>query len=173
MTTSGQNSPISYTAVIAPPESPAEWDSAERRESAEDRRHYTFNTMKYQVLKPQRFTARRSGERSFPILDRFDSGLFTMAMLLLCLSITDSMFTLTLIANGGSEVNPFMNMLLGYSVWAFAGVKMILTAVPIILLVATCNIKLYGFVRARSILAAAVGMYSGLIVYEVALLSQI
>jgi len=84
-----------------------------------------------------------------------------------------SVFTLTLIAHGGTEVNPFMNWMLQQSISAFVGVKMLLTAIPAVLLVATGNLKVFGRFRARSILAAALGLYCGLIVYELGLLSLI
>lgn len=87
------------------------------------------------------------------------------------LSIMDAIFTLTLIANGGTEVNPFMNWLLQINIAAFVGVKMLLTAVSAVLLVAMGNVVVFGRFRARSILAAALGLYCGLIVYELGLLS--
>lgn len=81
---------------------------------------------------------------------------------------------LTLIHHGGSEVNPFMNWLLQISVSAFIGVKMLLTAIPAVILVATGNLKVFGGrFRARSVLAAATGLYVGLIIYELGLLSTI
>lgn len=115
-------------------------------------------------------TGRRSSDRRYPVLDRFDSGVVTLAILLMLLSILDSMFTLTLISRGGTEVNPFMNAMLEHSLWAFAIVKMSLTAIPAIFLVATGNLLLFKRYRAKSILAAFVGLYLGLICYELALL---
>lgn len=149
------------------------WDGLNRRQSDEDRRQYSLRTFMHQVKSPRRFAGRRKTDRKFAVLDRFDAGLFTMAMTLLCLSIMDSMFTLTLIAHGGEEVNPFMNAMLQINVWTFMGVKMALTAIPAVVLVATSNLKVFGIIRARSALGAAVGMYAGLIVYELALLSLI
>lgn len=113
---------------------------------------------------------RRKHDRNFPVLDKFDSGVATLAVLLVVLSIMDSVFTLTLISRGGSEVNPFMNMLLGHSLWAFTGFKMLLTAIPAVLLVATGNLLLFNRYRAKSVLAALVGLYVGLVMYELALL---
>jgi len=101
----------------------------------------------------------------------YDSGLCMMAVLLVLLSITDSVFTLTLIARGGSEVNPFMNYMLQQSVGLFMVVKMALTAIPAIVLVASNNMLVFNKIRARSLLAAMVGLYAGLIVYEIGLLS--
>ncbi len=153
--------------------SSADWDGVNRRMAESDRRVYSLTTFKHQVFSPRRNAGRRSEDRKFPVLDRFETGLFTLAMCLLCLSILDSMFTLTLIAHGGSEVNPFMNAMLQINLWAFMATKMFLTAVPAVLLVATANLKVFGIVRPRSVLATAVGLYAGLIVYELALLSLV
>jgi len=173
MSTQDKLSNSIFSGVTSTAVQMAKWDGTERRDADEDRRCYSLTTLKHQFFTPQRFIGRRPEDRQFPILDRFETGLATLALMLLCMSILDSMFTLTLIAHGGTEVNPFMNMLLGVSVWAFTAVKMILTAIPALLLVATGNLMLFGVIRARSVLAAAVGMYAGLIVYEIALLQLI
>lgn len=123
------------------------------------------------VRSPRRMQGRRSADRPYAMLDRFDSGMMMLAVALMLLSVADSVFTLTLIARGGSEVNPFMNALLQHSVWTFAGIKFLLTAVPAILLVAVGNLRLFNRWRARSILSALVGLYLGLICYELLLLS--
>lgn len=146
-------------------------EMVDRRHSL-DRRAYSMGTLKQSVTEPRRMTGRRAADRQYPVLDRFDSGVVALAILLMCLSVADSIFTLTLISRGGTEVNPFMNALLQHSVWAFTAVKMLLTAVPATILVATGNLLLFKRWRARSILAALVGLYLGLIVYELALLSM-
>ena len=105
------------------------------------------------------------------MLDRFDSGMLTLAIALMGLSILDSLFTLTLLGRGGSELNPVMDVLLQHSVWAFAGIKMLLTAIPAVILVGTGNLLLYNRIRARTVLAIFVGSYAGLVAYEIMLLS--
>lgn len=149
-----------------------EWNGTDRR-SGDERRMYTLTSLRHQVMSPQRMAGRRSGDRHFPLLDRFEAGMLTLALLLIVCSILDSMFTLTLIAHGGTEVNPFMNWALQQSVWLFMALKMLLTAIPAVILVATGNIKLFGIIRARSLLAIAVGFYFGLLLYEIGLLSLI
>lgn len=143
---------------------------AERRVSV-DRREYTLASLWQAIVHPRRMAGRRREDRRFAVLDRFDSGLLALATLLMGLSVLDAGFTLTLLARGGSELNPVMNWLLNYSIWAFTGVKMLLTGIPAVILAATGNLKLFGRFRARSMLAALVGVYGGLIVYELALLS--
>lgn len=94
-----------------------------------------------------------------------------MGIALMILSIMDSLFTLTILANGGTEVNPVMNTLLQHSVFTFTVAKMTLTAVPALILIATGNVLVFNRWRARSILATFVGLYMGLIVYELLILS--
>ncbi len=148
------------------------WDGVERRTTG-SRRTYNLRTLYKCMLSPRRFNGRRAADRRFPVLDRFDGGMAFLAIGLMVLSICDSVFTLTLIANGGSELNPFMNWFLQRSIAEFVAVKMVLTAVPAILLVATGNVLVFGKIRARSVLAGFVGLYCGLIVYELGLLSLI
>jgi len=151
---------------------PEQWSGEERRKSAE-RRNYSLKTLYQCLLAPRRFNGRRSEDRRFPVMDRFESGLAFLAIGLVVLSILDSVFTLTLIAHGGEEINPFMNWFLQRSVAAFVAVKMALTAIPALILVATGNLLVFKRVRAHSLLAGLLGLYCGLIVYELGLLSLI
>ena len=115
---------------------------------------------------------RRTDDRRYPILDNLDAGAVSMGIALMILSIMDSLFTLTILANGGTEVNPVMNTLLQHSVLTFTIIKMTLTAVPAILLIAVGNLVVFNLWRARSILATFVGLYLGLIAYELLILSS-
>lgn len=148
------------------------WVGVERRVGTE-RRDFSTWTLLQCATAPRRMWGRRRSDRHYPMLDRFDSGMVTLAVVLMLCSIADSIFTLMLLSRGGTELNPIMNLLLQQSVWAFTGVKMMLTAIPAILLVATGNMLLFNRWRARSLLGAMVGLYGGLIVYELLLLSAV
>ncbi len=150
----------------------APWDGVNRRTQS-DRRTYTMSTLVQCLTSPRRFNGRRSSDRRFPVLDRFESSMAFLAIGLVILSVMDSVFTLTLISHGGTEVNPFMNWLMQKSIAAFVGVKMLLTAIPALILVATGNLLVFGRFRARTVLAGVLGLYCGLIVYELGLLSLI
>lgn len=136
-----------------------------------ERRHYDLQTLKLCLTHPRRVDPRRSPDRKYPVIDRLDGGAVALAIALMILSVMDSIFTLTIISNGGSEVNPVMNVLLEKSIAAFTITKMLLTAIPAILLVATANLVVLNRWRARSLLATMVGLYAGLICYELLLLS--
>ena len=140
------------------------------RRTGTDRRAYSLSTLHKCAVAPRRMLGRRSADRRDALLDRFDSGVVTLAIALVIFSILDSVFTLILISRGGTEVNPFMNALLQHSVWAFVGFKMLLTCIPAILLTATGNLRVLGRYRARSILAALVGGYLALMGYHLNLL---
>ncbi len=144
----------------------------EKRLEAAGRRTYSLVTMWRSIVSPRRVASRRQTDRRYPIIDRVEMPVALLAVALMILSILDSVFTLTLIANGGQELNPVMDAMLQKSVSLFTSTKMALTAIPAIILVATANVLLLGKIRARSFLAAAVGMYAGLIGYELMLLNQ-
>lgn len=135
-----------------------------------ERRRYSFATLKTCATAPRRMNGRRKEDRRYAILDRFESGLVALAVALMILSVMDSVFTLTLLSRGGTEENPVMNALLQHSLWAFMGFKMLMTGVPAVILAATGNFLLFSRLRSRSLLAILVGMYMGLIVYELGLL---
>ena len=142
-----------------------------RRSPGSDRRRYSLETLRRSFVAPRRTSARRRADRRYPLLDAYDGTMLALAVALVGLSVVDATFTLQLLASGGREVNPFMAWLLEHGVAPFAVVKMFLSAVPAVLLVATGNLVLFGRFRARSALAALVGLYGGLIVYELGLLS--
>jgi len=116
---------------------------------------------------------RRVGDRRHAITDRVEPAVAFLAIALMVMSLLDSVFTLTIIANGGRELNPVMDAFLRHSVALFTSTKMLMTAIPAVILVATANLLVFGKIRARSLLAAAVGLYIGLMFYELMLLSYI
>lgn len=143
--------------------------SVERR-LGEERRNYSLKTLKACAAAPRRMYGRRKEDRRYAILDRFESGVVALAIALMILSVMDSVFTLTLLSRGGTEENPIMDALLQHSLWAFMIFKMLMTGLPAVVLAATGNFVLFGRVRSRSLLATFVGLYLGLIVYEIGLL---
>lgn len=150
----------------------ARFPSVDRRRRSE-RRRFGATTLLHSVRAPRRWRGRRSDDRRFALLDRYDTGLVAMALSLMALSILDATFTLMLLEAGGSELNPVMQWALDRNLWFFAGLKMLLTAVPVVLMVATGNLLLLGRVRVRSLLGALTGAYLALIAYEILLLQSL
>lgn len=145
----------------------------ERRLEAPGRREYTLTTFWHSVRAPRRISGRRSGDRRYTVMDRVEPGVAILAIALMTMSLLDSVFTLTLLAHGGKELNPFMDILIQTSTSLFTSTKMAMTAIPAIILVATANLLVFNRIRARTFLAAMVGVYAGLMVYHLILLSHI
>jgi len=147
-------------------------NSVEHRRTGVERRNYSLRTLSNCLLQPRRAYGRRTEDRRYPQLDTFDGGIVTLAILLTVFSILDALFTLTLLQHGGTELNPVMRYFLnnGGTV-PFILAKLLLTTVPALIMVAMQNVKVFGRWRVRSILAALVGGYAGLLVYELILLS--
>ena len=59
---------------------------------------------------------------------------YVLPLLLVVLSVLDAFFTLNCIQRGGSELNPFMRLALGYGPETFFTAKMLLTIIPAIVL---------------------------------------
>jgi len=91
-----------------------------------------------------------------------------VVILLLCLS--DAVLTLTLIAHGALEENPMMAPLVRGSAGVFATVKLGLTAIGVILLLAFARVRAFGRLPVGGLLYAVLSMYAVLVAYELRLL---
>lgn len=147
--------------------------TGEERRVAADRREFTLQTLWHCLKNPRRASGRRRSDKRYPLLDVFDGGAMFLAVALITLSLCDAFFTLNIIAQGGQEVNPIMNHMLNYGTFAFVASKMMLTALAVVVMTAAGNLKIFGLVRVRSVIALLIGLYAGLIVYELLILAMI
>jgi hypothetical protein len=97
--------------------------------------------------------------------------LLFLSIMILLLSVTDAFLTLTLIARGAQEANPFMAMILNNYPELFAAVKMSLTGAGIVVLVALARARVFRVVRISVIIHWFMLGYVALIGYESWLLS--
>ncbi len=105
-------------------------------------------------------------------MDVFDASAMFLAVALIVLSLTDAFLTLNILAGGGREVNPVMNYMLGFGTLVFVSFKMLMTTLPIAALTAAGNLIVFKYLRVRTVTAILVGMYAGLITYELLILSM-
>jgi hypothetical protein len=120
----------------------------------------------------RRRAPRRDGERHAVVTDWFHPQWLAVALLILLLCGADALLTLTLIANGATEINPFMAPLVEGSGHAFAWWKYGLTASGVVILTLLGELKVFG--RAvGTVLYAVLGMYVLLVGYELFLLRNI
>ena len=93
-----------------------------------------------------------------------------IAVLILLLSISDALLTLTLISHGALEENPMMAPLVRGSAGVFAGVKLGLTGIGVLLLLAFAKVRAFGRSPIGTLLYAVLTIYAVLVAYELRLL---
>jgi hypothetical protein len=119
---------------------------------------------------PRRRYVRRGGEEGPQYLDWYDSPLFFKAIAILLLSGADGVLTLNLLGQGAVEINPLMSMLIELDVRYFATVKMLTTAIALIVLVPHCELALFGVVKVARVISLMLVTYVTLVGYELMLL---
>jgi hypothetical protein len=137
-----------------------------------DRRRSILRALWVGNFHQRRLGPRREDDRSLVGTDWHHPQWLAVAILILLLCVADAILTLTLLDDGASEVNPFMNSLLlgpsrGFALW-----KIGLTASGVILLVLMARLRTLGRMPVGAILYAVLLGYGTLIGYEIWLLSH-
>lgn len=137
---------------------------AERRKSGE-RRAVTLWTFLRGTLSPRRRGGRRAGESDLPV-DFHEPWLLVLAIAMLLLSVVDAFLTVTLMNDGAAEANPVLAFVLDEHPRLFAVVKMALTGLSVVVLVAVARMRVFKLVPARLFLQGLVAGYLALVCYE-------
>jgi hypothetical protein len=138
--------------------------SAADRRGQPDRRARFWWSLLYGSFRPRRRRpSRRDTDGPFHALDWHDSHLLAVSIGILLLSVADAFMTITLLAGGAVEVNPFMAAVVYRSATVFAAVKLGVTGMGVMLLVSLAR---YRFLR---VVRVDVAMYCLLLVYLVLL----
>jgi hypothetical protein len=142
-----------------------------RREYTE-RRKTGLRSMGRALFSSRRRALRRNGEVVGYYTDWYSAPLFALVLGIALLCVADAFLTLELIARGGSELNPFMDYLLGKGLYVFVGVKMALTTGALVILTLHQRFALFLNVRAVHVLLITLIGYGVLIAYELTLLGE-
>ena len=135
------------------------------RRSRYDRRRVSLRSFVQGGLTPRRRSVRRADEAS-AFVDWHEPHLLFMAMTILLLSVADAFLTLTLLTQGAHEANPLLAYLLDNFPRAFAGVKMLLTGVGVLVLVALARATVFRIIRVVTLMHWCLIAYVTLIFYE-------
>lgn len=136
----------------------------------DDRRKSSWVTFTQGALRSRRRAVRRADDQARDhYLDWHEPRLLYLSLATLILSFTDAILTLSILRDGGFEVNILMASLLDLDTGLFAAVKMLLTGTALIFLVVHSNFCLFG-IKVVCFLYAALGAYLVLIIYEIVLL---
>lgn len=139
-------------------------DGIERR-SGYDRRELSIRTFMQGGLTPRRRGGRRSGE-GHALVDWHEPHLLFMSVMILLLSVTDAFLTLTLMTHGATEANPVLAYVLASHPELFALVKLTLTGVSILVLVALARARVFRIIRVSAVMHWCFALYVALICYE-------
>ncbi len=145
----------------------------ERRQGGRDRRERLFRSLVYGGLNPRRRSGRRAGDLHRPIVDWHSPGLFASSMLILVLCVADALLTLTLLAGGAREANPLMALYVYTDAQRFAIVKLSLTGVGVLTLVALARFRVFRVLRGAMLVHAILAGYLVLVVYELLLVQKL
>ena len=139
-----------------------------------DRRKNHKERLKYLLFKGRRERVRRDEDRERVIIfDRYTPKLFATIAVILMLSILDALFTLILIENGSSELNPVMAYFLQHGFLPFILAKYILTCIGVVILLIFKNVFLTrAKIYAHSLFSAVIVTFLVVIAWEIFLLTR-
>src|SRR5262245_59061770 len=145
--------------------------ASEERRTPVDRRALTLRTLLASGFSPRRRLGRRAGDHELPV-DFHDPRLLVPVITMLLLSITDAVLTLRLMSDGAQGTNPLLAFVLTEHPRLFATVKMSLTGLGTLLLVALARARAFKIVRVSVFLYGLAAAYLVLVAYEAWLLSR-
>jgi hypothetical protein len=144
------------------------------RRSGNERRRRTLAAYWHGARNPRRRAGRRLADTLYPIIDWHSPRVFALVLSILLLCVSDGVLTVMLISKGAIEVNPFMAQLVPHALGWFAAVKLTLTSLGSMALVACSRMRLFrGAIRGETLLAAIAVGYVALVVYELRLLDRL
>src|SRR3954471_15345772 len=144
----------------------------QERRAPRERRHSVLRALWHGNFARRRVAPRRLMERHVVVTDWFQPHWLAITILILLLCSADALLTLSLIARGGQELNPFMDPLVRGSGHAFAVWKFGLTATGVVFLTLLARLRVFG--RAvGTLLYIVLAMYAVLVGYELFLLQNI
>jgi hypothetical protein len=142
------------------------------RRAGPERRRSLVRALWHGNFARRRHAPRRGAERHAVVTDWFHPQWLAVAIAILLLSSADAILTLTLIAHGAEEVNPFMAPLVSGSGHGFGYWKIGLTAMGVLILTVLARLRLWGW-AVGTILYVVLAGYIALVTYEIFLLRNI
>jgi hypothetical protein len=140
--------------------------ASERREWSERRRRVWWSLLYGSFNPRRRLPPRRLDDSRFHVVDWHAAHLLAVAIAILLLSVADALMTVTLLSGGAIEVNPVMAALIQRGAGLFAGLKMVMTGMGVMLMVLLARYRFLRVVRVEMALYAILVAYVGLLSYE-------
>lgn len=146
--------------------------SPDRRHGA-DRRRGGWPALWNSLYRSRRRRLRRpeDADGAGYYLDVMPRAVLLAASIVILCCCADAAFTLRLLGNGASEVNPVMRGLLDIDTRLFLGVKFTVTALGVLILASHAHFRLLRVLRGRHALYGAAVGYLTLNTYQIVLLN--
>jgi len=141
------------------------------RRGGRERRRRTFYAYVYGSASPRRLGGRRTGDHIYPHVDWHSPRVLALAFGILGLCVLDGVLTIALMAHGATEENPFMALFVPHNLGWFAAIKLTLTALSLLVLIACSRMRLLRAIPGESLLYLVLSGYAALIAYELHLLA--
>lgn len=122
------------------------------------------------ALHPRRLAGRRRRDRLYPVIDWHSPRVLALVITILGLCVLDGVLTVTLMSHGAREANPVMALFLPDNLPLFAAVKLALTTVGIVVLVACSRMRLFRRIPGEAMFYVVLMLYGALVAYELRLL---
>ena len=143
------------------------------RQLRADRRQYTLKTLMLSSFRRRRVTARRNEDQEAGYyVDCHEPFVVAISLSILLLCVADAFFTMTIINNGGRELNPFMDMFIKKDYRIFFFIKYSLTAIGLLIVIAHNRFRIFKFFYGYHILFVFLFIYSLLVSYELVILQK-
>jgi len=137
----------------------------ERRVNQQERRRTTLRTFLQGGFMPRRLRGRRASDLDLAV-DLHEPYLLLLSVAMLVLSVADAFLTVTLMADGAPQANPLLAFILNEHPRLFTLVKIALTGIVVVVLVAIARATLFQVVRVAAFLQGLVVAYLALVACE-------
>ncbi|HEV7432679.1 MAG TPA: DUF5658 family protein [Steroidobacteraceae bacterium] len=143
------------------------------RRALGERRSQTVRALVAGGWHARRRNPRRAEPARVGFVDWHASRWFAAALVVLLLSMADTLLTLVLVQHGAIEINPLMAPFVVGNGPAFAFLKLALTSSGVMILVVLTRVPTFGRLLAGPVLVGAALLYTVLLSYEMWLLDQL
>ncbi|MFQ6069062.1 MAG: DUF5658 family protein [Candidatus Aminicenantales bacterium] len=138
----------------------------QERRILKDRRQRPTKPLSRFSLRGRRKKARRKDEAKNYYVDRYETRYFIFIVAILFLCILDGYFTFSILQHGGEEMNPFMATLLIRRPALSLGLKYIITAGSLLILIAHKNFQFLKILKISYLIILVFLIYFFLVIYE-------
>ncbi len=145
----------------------------QQRQAAKERRLSILGALWRGSFARRRLGPRRETDSHPAATDWFSPQWLATTILILVLSSADALLTLELVSRGATEMNPFMEPLVGGSGHGFAYWKLGLTAFGVVILTMLARFRILGGIAVGNILYVVLCGYLALVGYELWLLGKL